>query len=162
MAEPGGDFVFTLDIVNLSAESVTITSLTDDNALSQACLDLIGTTLAANDGAPGGADETSCTYTVNHTDAGSYDNTATVIVTDNEDSTGTDFDDETVTVTDVAPTVDITKTADPTTLAEPGGDFVFTLNIVNLSTESVEITGYFFNLRLRIFHNSMKTFKMTF
>ena len=141
LAEPGGEFVFTLDIINLSAEEVTITSLTDDYALSQECQDLVGTTLAANDGAPGGADETSCSYTVTHTDAGSYDNTATVEVTDDDGGTGDDSDDETVTVTDTPPTVDIIKTAVPQTLAEPGGEFVFTLDIINLSAEEVTITS---------------------
>ena len=60
--KPGGVFTFTLTIVNLSSEPVTITTLDDTNALSQACLDLIGTSLDANDGAPGGSDEVTCTY----------------------------------------------------------------------------------------------------
>ena len=55
--------------------------------------------------------------------------------------TATASDDETVTVTDVAPTVSLVKSASPTTLAEPGGDFVFTLDVTNTSFESVTITG---------------------
>ena len=139
--EPGGEFTFTLLIQNLSTEPVTITSLTDSNLLSAECTALVGTTLAANDGAAGGADETSCTYTVTHTDAGDYDNTATVVVTDNEGSTGTDSDDETVTVNDVAPDIAMTKTANPTSVLETGGDVTFTFTINNIGEEDVTLTS---------------------
>ncbi len=71
LPEPGGDFVFTLTIHNSSAEAVTITALTDDNALSAECLALVGTSLPA-----GGT--VTCTYPVSHSEAGTYDNTALV------------------------------------------------------------------------------------
>ena len=48
-------------------------------------------------------------------------------VKDNENNTATDTDDETVTVTDVLPTVDLTKIGPADHLAEPGGVFDFTL-----------------------------------
>ena len=53
--EPGGVFNFTLTIKNLSPEAVSITALTDSYALPAACTDLVGDSLAANDGAAGGA-----------------------------------------------------------------------------------------------------------
>ena len=136
LAEPGGDFVFTLDVTNTSFESVTITALTDTQSgyFSQDCIDLVGTSLAP-------AASASCSYTVPHSNAGSYDNTASVTVADDEGTTATASDDETVTVTDVAPTVWLVKSASPTTLAEPGGDFVFTLDVTNTSFESVTITA---------------------
>ena len=102
--------------------------------MSAECQALIGTSIPA-----GGT--VSCTYTVTHTEAGSYDNTASVTVKDNEGNTATDTDDETVTVTDVLPTVDLTKSAAADYLAEPGGDFVFTLSIHNTSVEAVTITS---------------------
>ena len=70
---------------------------------------------------PGGWHSISCTYAVTHTEAGSYANTASVTVADNENNTATDTDDETVTVTDVLPTVDLTKSALPTTLPSRAG-----------------------------------------
>jgi len=82
-AEPGGVFTYTLSVKNTSIEEVTITALTDSNPLSPECQALVGTKLAA------GA-STSCTYTVTHTEAGSYDNTASVTVKDNEDNTASD------------------------------------------------------------------------
>jgi len=134
LAEPGGEFTFTLTITNTSTEDVTITALTDDNPLSASCTALVGTTLAA------GA-STSCTYTASHTDAGTYNNTANVTVEDNEGSTGSDTASASVTVTDTPPTVTLDKSAAPLTLAEPGGSFTFTLTITNTSTESVTITA---------------------
>ncbi len=135
LPEPGGDFTFTLDITNTSDESVTITALEDSQSasFSDECNNLIGSTLAV------GA-STSCTYTVNHTNAGSYPNKAAVTVEDDDGSTGTGEDTETVTVTDVAPSVSLVKSALPTIRLEPGGDFVFTLEVTNTSVESVTIT----------------------
>ena len=106
LAEPGGVFTFTLKITNTSVENVTITELTDTNALSQECKDLVGDVLT-----PG--QSVTCTYPVTHTDAGSYDNTATVKVTDNEKNPATDTDKETVKVTDVLPTVDLDNRPSP-------------------------------------------------
>ena len=94
-------------------EAVTITALTDTNALSAQCLALVGTSLAA------GA-STSCTYTVTKNEAGSYPNTAEVTVKDNENNPASDSDTKTVTVTDVKPVVELTKTVTPGDLSRTG------------------------------------------
>ncbi|MEI7749771.1 MAG: VWA domain-containing protein [Candidatus Moraniibacteriota bacterium] len=91
MAEPGGNFTYTLTIKNTSVETVSITALTDSNALSPACLALVGQTIAPN------ATKT-CSYVVNHAVAGTYDNTAKVTVKDNENNVADDDDSETVKV----------------------------------------------------------------
>ena len=52
---------------------------------------------------------------------GSYENTASVTVEDNDGNSASDTDSETVTVTDVLPVVDLVKDVIPATLAEPGG-----------------------------------------
>ena len=96
LAEPGGDFTFTLTIRNTSVEPVTITALTDTNTLSAECQSLVGTTLAA------GA-STTCTYTVTHTEVGTYDNVASVTVQDNDGNTASDTDSATVAVTGQQP-----------------------------------------------------------
>lgn len=133
LPEPGGIFTFTLTITNTSIEPVTITALTDTYALPSACTDLLGDILAPDA-------STSCNYDVTHTDAGTYDNTASVTVTDNENTTATDEDDETVTVTDVLPTVTLVKLVDDNEKPEPGGTFNYTLTITNTSVEEVTIT----------------------
>ncbi len=93
---PGGVFTFTLTVRNLSVEPVTITSLTDDYELSAECIALIGTPIGV-DG------QSSCAYEVTLTDVGSYDNTASVTVIDNEGNEDGDDAAATVTVTRVAP-----------------------------------------------------------
>ena len=137
LPEPGGDFDFTLTITNTSVEPVEITDLTDSQSGAtdfSGCSALIGTSLAA------GA-STSCTYTVAHSEAGVYDNTASVTVEDNEGNSASDTDDERVEVTDVLPTVTLVKDASPGSLPEPGGDFDFTLTIYNTSVEPVQVTA---------------------
>jgi uncharacterized repeat protein (TIGR01451 family) len=133
--EPGGAFVFTLVITNTSVESVVITALTDTQSpladFSQ-CQALIGQTLAIDE-------VRSCQYTVVHTDAGVYPNTATVTVRDNENNTATGRDVATVTVNDALPLVSLRKTAGPTRLDEPGGSFAFTLTVTNNGVEPVTI-----------------------
>ena len=61
-------------------------------------------------------------------------------VEDNEGNSDDDTASAEVSVTDVLPTVDLTKTADPVTPAEPGGVFHFILSITNNSVENVTIT----------------------
>jgi uncharacterized repeat protein (TIGR01451 family) len=97
---PDGDFVFTLQVTNTSPEDATITDLIDSQSESidfTACAALVGTVLTSGE-------MVSCEYTVNYTQAGSYDNTATVTVQDNENTPASDRASETVTViTAVAP-----------------------------------------------------------
>ena len=133
MTEPGGVFTFTLTIHNTSVEPVKITALTDDNPLSAEALALIGTTLDAGE-------SVSVSYPVTHTEAGLYKNTASVTVEDNEGNPASDTDSESVEVTDVLPTIDITKDVSPESMAERGGDFTYKLTIHNTSVEPVEIT----------------------
>ena len=134
LPEPGGVFTFTLKITNTSVEAVTITALTDDNALSPACLALVNTTLAAGASA-------SCTYTVTHTEADVYENAASVTVADNEGNPASADDSASVEVTDVMPAVTLDKSVTPASLPEPGGIFTFTLTITNNSVEAVTITA---------------------
>ncbi|MBI5951934.1 MAG: VWA domain-containing protein [Chloroflexi bacterium] len=132
--EPGGLFTYTLTIENKSVEKVTITALTDTNALSAECTALVGTELAV-----GG--KVSCTYTLTYVEPGVFSNKAIVTVKDNENNEASDEAEATATVTDVKPVVDLTKTIDPLSLPEPGGLFTYTLTIENKSVEKVTITA---------------------
>jgi len=89
--EPGGVFTFTLTITNSYVENLTITALTDSNLLPAACTDLIGDILTP-------AQSVSCEYNVTHTEVGSYVNTASVTVEDNEGNPASDSDSKTVAV----------------------------------------------------------------
>ncbi len=132
--EPGGTFTFTLKITNISDETFVIDDLTDDYPLSAQCLGLIGLSLGPDA-------STSCQYTVNRTNAGMYDNTAEVFVSDNEDNEDSDADDASFEITDVAPTILVEKTAAPLSMNEPGGQFTFTVKVTNTSDEVVTITS---------------------
>ena len=51
-------------------------------------------------------------------------------------------DSATVTITDVAPTATVTKTASPTSVDEPGGNVTFSVTVSNTGTaESVSLTA---------------------
>jgi len=141
--EPGGEFTFTLTIHNTSRQGVTITNLTDTQQGAtdfSGCSALIGTFLAADDGVPGGLDEKNCTYVVPHANAGVYNNIANVLVTGENGIQASDEDDETVTVTNVPPVIDVVKTANPTNVVYPGDDVTFTVSITNNSTPTDPVT----------------------
>ncbi len=137
LPEPGGTVTFTLTVTNNSVETVTITALSDTYALSAECLALVGQTLA-----PGAS--ASCQYAIQVEDAGTYGNTASVTVEDDENNEASDQDTETVEVTDVPPIpedVVVTKTADPESLPEPGGVVTFTVQVTNQAVEPLTLTA---------------------
>ncbi len=127
---PGGDVTFTVVVTNDSVEDVTLDSLIDDpfgdiTALPGDCA--VPQVLAP-------ADSYTCAFTVFV--SGSLGelvrDTVTGSATDNEGNTATDSDGATVGVgggggSPGAVTID--KSASPTTLPEPGGDFTFTVTV---------------------------------
>ena len=72
---------------------------------------------------------------------GSYTDTVTAIATDNDGTTDTKTDDATVTLTNVLPTIAVDKSANPTSLPEPGGNVEFTVVVTNNSFEPVTLTS---------------------
>jgi len=145
--EPGGDFTYTVVVTNTGTqEAVTITALTDNvygNLATRAgstCNTAIGTVLQPS---PGPGNTYTCTFTAPFTgNAGdSLTDIVTVTGVDNDNTTVTDTDDATVSLTDVRPTIAVVKTATPASLPEPGGAFTFNVVVTNLSNESVRITS---------------------
>ena len=109
MPEPGGDFHFTLKITNTSVEPVVITQLWDDQMTDPDLVAYLGTFLG-RELAPGAF--IKIPYVINHTDAMTYGNTATVWVQDNEENTATAEATQMVEVIDVPPTVTLDKSVD--------------------------------------------------
>ena len=140
---PRGTFTFNVVVTNTSAEPVTITALTDDiygNIATQGtCTNAVGTVLAANGGTY------SCSFQGVFEGRGGDTQTdvVTVVGVDNDGTVVTDDDDATVRLTEVLagalPTVLVDKTASPLTRVAPGGDFTFTVTVLNTSTEAVTI-----------------------
>ncbi len=139
--EPGGDFTFTVVVTNNSDfHDVTITSLEDDKygTLAGDADCEVGTVLAANGG--------SCTFDFVGAFNGNAGDTQTDTVTadavTDDGATLTDDDDATVTLTDVASSILVTKDASPLSLPEPGGNFTFTVVVTNTSAvDNLTITS---------------------
>src|SRR5690606_15395671 len=123
--ESGGDVTYDVTVENTSWEPVTLTDLVDDkfgdlldgdnDAVSSSSCE-VGQVIAAGS-------SYTCTFTaaIEGLDAGDeHVNTVTATVVDDDESTATDKDRETVGITDVAPTVEVTKSA-ASAVREPGG-----------------------------------------
>ena len=142
--ETGGTANFTFGVVNLSAEALTLDSLTDtvfgdldglgtcDLTTSPVVLAPVGQT----------GSEYNCDYSptlAGDASAPDHVNTATWTASDNDGNSVTETDTQTIEFFDVLPDVSITKTADPTSVAEPGGDVEFTIVVTNNSIENVQL-----------------------
>ncbi len=140
--EPGGSVTFTLEVANTGVETVTLTSLVDDvcgNVANSSNPDLMSTTCAIGGAVP--VDGTyRCTFQAAVSgEPGLYPNTVTATAEDNEGNTADDDDDATVTITDVEPAIEVSKTADPTSVPEPGGDVEFTVVVTNTGVEPLTL-----------------------
>ncbi len=131
--EPGGSVTFTARIDNPSvADSVTITSFVDD---IHGDLNTQGTCTVPQIIAAGGFYECSFSALVTGNAGDSEVDTITASGVDDDGVPVTDNDSATVDVLDVASAgITVTKTANPTTINEPGGPVVFTLRVDNPST----------------------------
>ncbi len=139
LPEPGGNVTFTVQVTNTSSvDSLTISELSDDvyGTLAGDADCEVGTVLAP---------AASCSFTfvgaVSGNAGSSHTDIVTACGTDNDGNEPCDTDDATVTITDVAPTITVVKTANPTSLPEPGGNVTFTVQVTNTSSvDSVTIT----------------------
>ncbi len=127
--EPGGPVTFDVVVTNESTLlDVTIDSLLDS---VHGDLDGEGTCDVPQTIAPLGTYSCSFTATVSG-DAGDVE--TDVVTATGEDELGnpvSDFDDATVTITDVLPLVVTAKSANPGSLPEPGGTATFTVSVTN-------------------------------
>jgi uncharacterized repeat protein (TIGR01451 family) len=141
--QPGGTVTFSVLVQNTSVEPVTVTSLTDDifgNLLDGANPNVTNNDCPAQSTSLGTGASLSCSFdafigTWTHTD------TVTAVVADDEGGTASDSDSATVTMTDVLPSVDVSKNPTPGSVQEPGGTVTFDIVISNTSVETVWITA---------------------
>ncbi len=131
--ETGGDVTFTFVVTNDGVEDVTLTSLTDS-----IFGDLNGQGNCVTGGliAVGGSYSCSITKTLSADDLTDHYNVTTAVGTDDDGTADTATDDETVTFTDVAPDISVTKTADPTVVTTDTAEVTFTFLVTNNSLES--------------------------
>ena len=135
--ETGGDVTFTFEVENTSEESVEITELSEDvyGPLTGDADCAVGTVLAAG---------ASCEFSITREVSGDHSgpdhvNVFTAKAEDNDGTEAEDSDDATVDFTDVAPAIEVTKTANPTEVPETGGDVTFTFEVENTSTEEAVV-----------------------
>jgi len=136
--ETGGNVEFTITVTNNGDEEVTIDSLSDthfDADLSTHCPDAVGTVL--------GPDESCiCAFTKwleGDASGPPHENTAAATASDDDHNTDTQSDTATVVFDDVLPDITVTKTADPISVPETGGNVEFTITVTNNGDEEVTI-----------------------
>jgi hypothetical protein len=136
--EPGGNVMFTVRVDNTGSDTADIESLVDD---VYGDLDGQGTCSVPQTVATGSFYECSFSGAVAG-DAGSvHSNTVTATATSIA-GPGSDDGSASVTITDVLPTISVTKSASPTSIEEPGGTITFTVRVDNTGTaESVNLTS---------------------
>jgi hypothetical protein len=129
--------VFTFVVQNVGPEEVTLTTLSDS-----VFGDLNGQGNCVTGGVipVGGSYSCSITMFLASDSLTAHYNVITAVGTDDDGSTDTDTDDETVTFTDVLPDIEVIKSADPTSVPETGGEVTFTYEVTNKSLEPVTIT----------------------
>ena len=158
--ESSATFEYRVVVWNKSTEAVTLTTLTDTIGAVVTDLDGKGTcsvpqALAGSDGSSGGADTYVCTFELTFTGNAGASQTDTVKATvkDDENDTSTDEDDAGVSLTDRASSIEVTKTADPTTIDESnnGSDVTYTVVVKNTSAvDTVSLDAYGFVDRVKV------------
>jgi uncharacterized repeat protein (TIGR01451 family) len=134
--ETGAEVAFTIVVTNTSAETVTVTALSDSvfGNLSSDCP--LPQSLAALNGV------LTCTFSrlISGDFPDSHTNRVTAIGVDDEGNTASAEAEATVTLTDVLPSLTITKTASVASVPETGGTVIFTVTVVNTSREAITLT----------------------
>jgi hypothetical protein len=147
LAEPGGPVTFSVSVTNGGIDpnnSVTINSLMDNiyNDITTTGHDGITSTTCVTGSQLGAGETYSCTFTATVSGDGGDSETDTVTAkgTDSRGNPVEGTDDATVTITDVLPSIAVVKTANPTTVYEPGGSVTFSVLVTNNSVSSDPVT----------------------
>jgi hypothetical protein len=144
LAEPGGNFTFTVRVNNTSAiDDLSLTALLDDiyGDITQVQGKIISTNCAVPQTILQGSFY-QCSFTVTELQSPGWSQTDVVTATANDDEGNilTKKDTAIIEVTNVPSSITLVKTVSPTSLNEPGGDVTYTYSVTNDSTvDSVSI-----------------------
>jgi hypothetical protein len=145
--EPGGSVTFTVTVTNTGIDPnnpVTLNSLLDNiyGDITMVQGDITATDCAVPQTLAAGNGTYTCQFTADVT-GNAGDSETDTVTADGVDDRGnpvSGFDDATVTINDVLPDITVLKTADPTTVLEPGGLVTFSVLITNNSVSSDPVT----------------------
>ena len=139
LPESGGNVTFTFVVKNESLETFYLSSITDDKFGD---LNGKGSCLAPQTIA--GLGTYTCVYTTFLGDwtLNPFDNTVTVVGTDNEGNRASDSDSFRVTFTDVLPQISLAKSVNPTIVRSTGDYVDYTFTISNTGLEMVQVTSF--------------------
>lgn len=142
--EPGGDVTFTVVVNNdsVATDSVTIDTL-EDNIYGDLTAVENSTCNVSQTIPP--ADSYTCSFTASVEGNAGYSVTDTVTASgvDDEGNPVNASDSATVNVNDVPSAIELIKTANPTSVDEPGGQVTFTFTVENTSpVDSVTIDTF--------------------
>jgi putative lipoic acid-binding regulatory protein len=137
--EPGANVAFTAHITNTGAETVTLFSLTDSvyGNLHGRGNCFVPQDLGVGDGAY------VCTFNgdVSGVAGDVVTNIVTAFARDDEGNQVQAQDGAKVAIIGAQPAITVTKTADPASLPEPGGDVTFTVRVENIGAQPVTLTA---------------------
>lgn len=148
--EPGAKASFGIEVTNTSPGPVTITAATESldgsaefdisevhgAVLHTTCNDIVGTILAA-----GATYDCHFMVFVGGDVGDVLTDIVTVTAQDGGGITGSDQGQRSYTILDALPTIGVTKSANPTSVTEPGADVTYTATVTNTSPEPVTITA---------------------
>jgi len=142
LPEPGGNVTYAVSVTNASLEAVTLTQLVDDTGTGPTSLAGKGDCLANAPVTILPGQTYNCTFTapVNGNANSIHTDTVTATAEDDEKNPVRGQDSATVTITDVAPAILVSKGAAPSEIAEPGGTVNFTVIVTNPATAVDPVT----------------------
>ncbi len=140
LPEPGGDVTFTVQVNNTSsADAITLNALNDS---VYGDLNGKGDCAVPQTIAPGASYSCQFTETVSGNAGDAHTNTVTADATDDDGNPLSSSDDATVTITNASSSIVVIKSANPTSVATPGDDVTFTVEVQNTSSaDTVTITS---------------------
>ena len=135
VTEPGAEVTFTVTVSNRDDRSLLLSALVDDVYGDLAGLGCaLPQTIAASA-------SFSCEFNgeVAGENGSSHVNTVTATGTNPDGIEGSRIDRAVVTVTDQPPAIEVTKSANPEVIPEPGGPVTFTVEVTNRGDEVVSV-----------------------
>ena len=144
VTEPGGPVTYSVVVHNASVEPVSLSGLSDvvDGHPPVDVSTIAGSTCDLPVSIPAGGDH-ACSFTLAvAANAGdTVGDEITASASDDDGNVATATDTASVLVTDALPAITVTKSASPSSVAEPGDDVSYTVAVANLSVEPLTLTA---------------------